>query len=70
MVMVPQRDETTKRLRDSFKKAMLGLETSLTCDEEEELEGQDDWTEDEDGGHVKCWLGIFSRGGKEKQPPV
>ena len=63
MVMVPQRDATTKRLRDAFKEAMLGLETPIYCDEEDELAGQDDWVEDEDGGHVTCWLGVFSRRG-------
>lgn len=61
MVMVPQRDETTRRLRDAFKEAMLALEIPIFCDEEDELAGQDDWVEDEDGGHVKCWLGVFSR---------
>ena len=61
MIMVPQRDETTRRLRDSFKEAMMGLEMPITCKEEEELAGQDDWIEDENGGHVKCWLGIFAR---------
>lgn len=60
--MVPQRDATTVRLLNSFKQAMLDLETPLFCIEEDyELNGQDDWGDDEDGGHVKCWLGIFSR---------
>jgi hypothetical protein len=63
VVMVPQRDETTKRLLESFKQVMLDLDTPLFCEEEDELAGQDDWIEDEDAGHVKCWLGIFSRGG-------
>ena len=61
--MVPKRDETTLRLLEAFKQAMLDLDTPLFCDEEDELAGQDDWIEDEDGGQVKCWLGIFSRGG-------
>lgn len=42
---------------------MLDLDTPLFCDEEDELVGQDDWVGNEDGGQVKCWLGIFSRGG-------
>ncbi|KAI9171753.1 Protein-lysine N-methyltransferase EFM2 [Paramyrothecium foliicola] len=63
VVMVPQRDETTKRLLESFKQAMLDLDTPMFCEEEDELAGQDDWIEDEDAGHVKCWLGVFSRGG-------
>lgn len=61
VVMVPQRDDTTVRLRDAFKAAMVALESPIFCDEEDELAGQDDWVEDEEGGHVKCWLGVFSR---------
>ena len=62
VVMVPQRDETTKRLKQAFKAAMLeNKDDPLICCEEEELAGQDDWIEDEDGGHVRCWLGVFSR---------
>ncbi len=61
VVMVPQRDETTCKLRDAFKQAMLELADPIFCDEEDELAGQDDWVEDDEGGHVKCWLGVFSR---------
>lgn len=61
--MVPQRDATTKRLLYDFKQAMLDLETPLFCEEEDELAGQDDWIEDDNDGQVKCWLGVFSRGG-------
>ncbi|KAK5992784.1 Protein-lysine N-methyltransferase EFM2 [Cladobotryum mycophilum] len=63
VVMVPRRDETTKRLMESFKQAMLDLETPLFLEQEDELAGQDDWIEDDEEGHVRCWLGIFSRGG-------
>ncbi|CAH0014423.1 unnamed protein product [Clonostachys rhizophaga] len=63
VVMVPQRDDTTKRLLGDFKKEMLELDTPLYCIEEDELAGQDDWVEDEEGGNVRCWLGVFSRGG-------
>lgn len=63
VVMVPLRDATTLRLLEAFKQAMLDLDTPLFCDEEDELVGQDDWIGNEDGGQVKCWLGIFSRGG-------
>lgn len=59
--MVPQRDETTKRLLVAFKQAMLRLEMPISCDEEDELAGQDDWVGNEDGGNVNCWLGVFSR---------
>lgn len=62
VVMVPQRDETTKGLKEALKAAMQeNSEDRLVCCEEDELAGQDDWIEDEDGGHVKCWLGVFSR---------
>lgn len=64
--MVPQRDGTTRKLRDAFKEAMLNLETPLFCDEEDELAGQDDWIEDDEAGHIKCWMGIFSRGGSPR----
>ena len=63
VVMVPQRDHTTKRLLDTFKQEMLGMGAGpLICEEEDELAGQDDWVGDEDGGRVQCWLGVFSRG--------
>ena len=61
--MVPQRDATTVRLLEAFKQAMLDLELPLFCDEEDELAGQDDWIEDDEAGAVRCWLGVFSRGG-------
>ncbi|KAH8179368.1 lysine methyltransferase domain-containing protein [Sarocladium implicatum] len=64
VVMVPQRDTTTIRLLNDFKQAMLKLDTPLVCIEEDyELDGQDDWVEDDEAGQVKCWLGIFSRDG-------
>lgn len=61
VVMVPRRDATTERLLGSFRQAMLDLETPLLCDEEDELAGQDDWVDDDDAGHVRCWLGVFRR---------
>lgn len=62
VVMVPQRDDTTKRLNRAFKMAMLALEPPLVCREEEELLGQDDWVGNEEEGRVRCWMGVFSRG--------
>ncbi|GAB0138933.1 hypothetical protein EsDP_00007152 [Epichloe bromicola] len=62
VVMVPQRDATTVRLLDAFRQAMLDLDGPLSCVEEDELAGQDDWVEDDEGGNVRCWLGLFSRG--------
>ncbi|KAK0384071.1 hypothetical protein NLU13_8160 [Sarocladium strictum] len=68
VVMVPQRDATTIRLLSAFKQAMLDLSTPLVCIEEDyDLDGQDDWGENNEGGQVKCWLGVFSRGGS---PPI
>ncbi|KAF5018206.1 hypothetical protein F66182_9825 [Fusarium sp. NRRL 66182] len=63
VVMVPRRDATTERLLESFRQAMLDLDTPLFCEEEEELAGQDDWVDDDEAGNVRCWLGVFGRGG-------
>ncbi|KAJ6442964.1 S-adenosylmethionine-dependent methyltransferase-like protein [Purpureocillium lavendulum] len=63
VVMVPQRDATTVRLLAAFKQAMQDLEAPLSCDEEDFLAGEDDWEGAEEGGGVRCWLGVFSRGG-------
>ncbi|KIL94753.1 hypothetical protein FAVG1_01684 [Fusarium avenaceum] len=63
VVMVPRRDATTERLLESFRQAMLDLDTPLFCEQEDELAGQDDWIEDDEAGKVRCWLGVFSRGG-------
>lgn len=61
--MVPKRDDTTRRLLAAFRQAMRNLDTPLICEEEDELPGQDDWVENETGGRINCWLGVFSRGG-------
>ncbi|KAK2592374.1 Protein-lysine N-methyltransferase rrg1 [Conoideocrella luteorostrata] len=61
VVMVPRRDATTVKLLHAFKQAMLDLEEPLVCGEEDELAGQDDWVDDDEGGRVQCWLGVFSR---------
>ncbi|KAG6023752.1 hypothetical protein E4U41_001937 [Claviceps citrina] len=61
VVMVPQRDATTMRLLGAFKQAMLDLDGPLSCVEEDELAGQDDWGEDDEAGSVRCWFGTFSR---------
>ncbi|KAH6900259.1 putative methyltransferase-domain-containing protein [Thelonectria olida] len=66
VVMVPRRDATTVRLLEAFKQAMLDLDTPLFCEEEDELAGQDDWVDDDEAGQVKCWLGVFSRGGSPR----
>ncbi|KXH54586.1 hypothetical protein CNYM01_04085 [Colletotrichum nymphaeae SA-01] len=61
VVMVPLRDETTKKLLKAFRDAMGSQENPLLCIEEGTLDGQDDWGEDEEGTDVTCWWGIFAR---------
>ncbi|WQF87193.1 Putative lysine methyltransferase, S-adenosyl-L-methionine-dependent methyltransferase superfamily [Colletotrichum destructivum] len=61
VVMVPLRDETTKRLLRLFRDTMGSQEMSLVCIEEGTLDGQDDWGEAEEGTQVTCWWGIFAR---------
>lgn len=61
VVMVPQRDATTVGLLGAFKQAMQDLDGPISCIEQDELAGQDDWVEDDEAGNVRCWLGVFSR---------
>lgn len=75
MVMSPIRDDITLTLIEEFKQAMLDQEPPLFCVEEDEFKGDDDWAGDQDdddddddddgaqAGNVRCWLGVFSRGG-------
>lgn len=72
LVMSPKRDGITLKLIEELKQIMLDLEPPLFCEEEAEFVGDDDWEADEDdedeeegtkGGNVRCWLGMFSRGG-------
>lgn len=67
MVMSPKRDDITLKLIEDFKQAMLDLEPPLFCEEEDEFQGDDDWAADDDdeaeNGNIRCWLGVFSRGG-------
>ncbi|KAL2199127.1 putative methyltransferase-domain-containing protein [Corynascus similis CBS 632.67] len=65
LVMVPQRDETTKALLSGLRDE-LGRRTSpLLCLEENVVDGQDDWGDehgDNDGvSPVGFWWGIFGR---------
>ncbi|KAG9256027.1 putative methyltransferase-domain-containing protein [Emericellopsis atlantica] len=61
-IMVPQRDETTKRLAATLRHELSKVEGGpVACIEEDILAGQDDWGNDDDGGAVDCWLGIFAR---------
>ncbi|KAH6687897.1 putative methyltransferase-domain-containing protein [Plectosphaerella plurivora] len=61
VVMVPLRDETAKRLRDSFTAIMAAQNLPLTCIEEGILTGEDDWGEQDEEDTVECWWGIFAR---------
>ncbi|TQV98604.1 hypothetical protein V2A60_007674 [Cordyceps javanica] len=74
LIMSPKRDGITLELIEEFKQIMLDLEPPLFCEKEGEFVGDDDWAggdddddDDDDekakGGNVRCWLGIFSRGG-------
>lgn len=67
MVMVPQRDATTVKLLAAFRDEMASKENPFVCLEETVVAGQDDWggDEDEEGGNVQCWLGIFGRQSKK-----
>lgn len=63
MIMVPQRDATTVELNATFRDEMASKSSSFVCLEETVVSGQDDWGADDDeaGGSVQCWLGIFGR---------
>lgn len=54
--MVPLRDGATERLKGEF--VALMAQRGLALAEEDMLEGEDDW---DNGGAVRCWLGIFGR---------
>lgn len=56
--MVPFRDRVTEGLKEKFVDEMRGKEMFVLA--EDMLEGEDDW---DNGGAVKCWLGIFARTG-------
>ncbi|OTB05052.1 hypothetical protein M426DRAFT_320112 [Hypoxylon sp. CI-4A] len=59
VVMVPQRDNTTKKLLASF---MSNMEASgLTVLEQHTLVGQDDWDDDEENSEIECWWAVFGR---------
>jgi hypothetical protein len=66
VVMVPLRDETTKRLLASFREQMSSQPTPFRSIEEGTTSGQDDWDEDdrEDDSEttgLQCWWGVFQR---------
>jgi protein N-lysine methyltransferase METTL21C len=64
LVMVPQRDETTKGLLGTLRNELAQRTTPLLCLEESVVDGQDDWGhehDDEDTQNVGFWWGIFGR---------
>jgi len=64
LIMVPQRDETTKGLLAALRIQMAQQRTPLVCVEESIVAGEDDWGHndgDDDSGRVGFWWGIFRR---------
>lgn len=61
IIMIPQRDLTTKKLVARFVSIMTTY--NLRVLEENTLVGQDDWDgdDDEETLEVKCWCAIFGR---------
>lgn len=64
LVMVPQRDETTRGLYAAFQAAMAGREAAMVCVEESLVAGEDGWGDaGDDAGSDGFWWGLFSRVG-------
>ncbi|KAI8628916.1 putative methyltransferase-domain-containing protein [Xylariaceae sp. FL1651] len=61
IVMVPIRDQTTKKLIAQFRSKMGNGALPLTALEEHTTVGQDDWGEDEETRAVECWWSVFGR---------
>ncbi|KAM7207726.1 putative methyltransferase domain containing protein [Naviculisporaceae sp. PSN 640] len=64
LVMVPQRDETTKGLLATLRAEMQQQRSPLICEEENIVAGEDDWGDngdDDDSKQVGFWWGIFRR---------
>ena len=61
LVMVPQRDGTTKGLLMSLMGEMARQSAPLICVEENLVPGQDDWGngDDDERRHVGFWWGVF-----------
>ncbi|KAI1423241.1 putative methyltransferase-domain-containing protein [Xylaria sp. FL1777] len=63
IIMIPIRDEITKKLIAQFRSSMSGGALPLVVLEEHFLTGQDDWGDDDDESQVvECWWAIFGRG--------
>ncbi|KAI3322708.1 putative methyltransferase-domain-containing protein [Xylariaceae sp. AK1471] len=61
IVMVPIRDQITKRLIAQFRSAMNDGTLPLVILEEHALTGQDDWGEDDESQAIECWWAVFGR---------
>ncbi|KAI0853331.1 putative methyltransferase-domain-containing protein [Daldinia vernicosa] len=59
IVMVPQRDLTTKKLAAKFLSIMIV--SGLSVLEQRTLVGQDDWDEDGEDSGIECWWAVFGR---------
>ncbi|KAI1642965.1 putative methyltransferase-domain-containing protein [Daldinia loculata] len=59
IVMVPQRDLTTKKLAAKFLSIMIV--SGLSVLEQHTLVGQDDWDEDGEDSGIECWWAVFGR---------
>ncbi|KAF3057323.1 Protein-lysine N-methyltransferase EFM2 [Daldinia childiae] len=59
IVMVPQRDLTTKKLVAKFLSIMIV--SGLSVLEQHTLVGQDDWDEDGEDSGIECWWAVFGR---------
>lgn len=65
LVMVPLRDETTKKLLAAFCKELTHQSRPFVRVEASIEKGQDDWGGDDEAQQVDCWWGIFRRQGPE-----
>lgn len=61
IVMVPIRDQITKRLISQFQSKMNRGTLPLATLEEHLFTGQDDWGDDDELQEVECWLAVFGR---------
>jgi hypothetical protein len=61
LIVVPLRDETTKRLLSAFRDILADQERRIICVEEDIVPGEDDWDESDDGHTLDCWWGVFKR---------
>ncbi|RKU48282.1 hypothetical protein DL546_007214 [Coniochaeta pulveracea] len=61
LVMVPLRDETTKRLLSVFRDRLTEDDRQIICVEEDTVPGEDDWDEDDDSHALDCWWGVLRR---------